>query len=363
MSIVVGLVIATLHLWLVACVGLFAWEEARRSAHAFVRRGLTDLLDSGLPLEPGLLALSAVTRGRTARRLGKLAEMLRQGRPLPDALDAIPKLASPSFRFLLRTGLRTGRLDEALAEGQRQAEHTDNVRRALAGKAAYMALLLFAFVGFVAVLRLFIAPRLQSVLAEFGTELPALTEQLVFAAAPLGLGRQGLRWVVAGVVLAVVAVTTLLALVRNSARLTGRLLREDVRSTLEALRLGLAAGLPMPQVLRFAADENPYPHLRRRLGVAAETVAAGAAWPQAVAGPLRLRRAEVALLEGAQAGEDLDAALSQVAAVIRQRAGFRTRLTVKLLWPMLVIAFATVYGLFALALFLPLVRLIEQMLP
>src|SRR5947209_1505582 len=71
---------------------------------------------AGLPLDQGLAALAReMDRGRLRQVTAELAEDLRQGKTLPEALERQGNRVPPFYAALVTAGIRTGRIGEVLA--------------------------------------------------------------------------------------------------------------------------------------------------------------------------------------------------------------------------------------------------------
>src|SRR5438034_494904 len=71
---------------------------------------------AGLPLDQGLKALAdEMGRGRLQKVTALLAEDLRAGRTLPEALQHLGNRVPPFYAGLVEAGVRSGRVAEVLA--------------------------------------------------------------------------------------------------------------------------------------------------------------------------------------------------------------------------------------------------------
>ncbi len=87
----------------------------RRRAKIYVLiEHLAELSRRSLPLATGLRQLAADLKGRLGVRLGRLARLLEDGRPLGEALEAVPGAFPPVARSLISLGERCGNLGEVL---------------------------------------------------------------------------------------------------------------------------------------------------------------------------------------------------------------------------------------------------------
>lgn len=102
---------------------------------------LSSLVEKGLPLAPAVDLMAGVVRDGVLRRaLRGVAQALGEGVPLPDALARFPEAFPPEYCALIRAGVDSGRLAEALRTSQ---VHLD-LRARLRSKMVRMLLYLLA---------------------------------------------------------------------------------------------------------------------------------------------------------------------------------------------------------------------------
>jgi type II secretory pathway component PulF len=158
--------------------GLFT--RIRRRDLAFFSRQLADLLESGLTLMRALNLLREQTENRRLQEiLADLASQVRDGKSFSDALAVHPRVFSPLYVSMVRSGEVGGMLGGVLARladfGEKEDELLVKVRSAL----AYPTLILLVGMGTVAVLLIFVIPKLVSLFQEVGQVLPLPTRILI----------------------------------------------------------------------------------------------------------------------------------------------------------------------------------------
>jgi type II secretory pathway component PulF len=158
--------------------GFFA--RIRRREIAFFSRQVADLLESGLTLMRALQVLREQTENpRLQEVLADLASEVREGKSFSDALAVHPRIFSPLYVSMVRSGEVGGTLGEVLARladlGEKEDELHVRVRSAL----AYPALILVVGMGTIAVLLVFVIPKLVSLFQEVGQVLPLPTRILL----------------------------------------------------------------------------------------------------------------------------------------------------------------------------------------
>jgi type II secretion system protein F len=158
--------------------GLF--RRIRRRDVAFLSRQLADLLESGLTLMRALDVVREESESpRLREMLADLAAQVRDGKSLSEAMASYPKVLSPFYVSMVRSGEVGGGLEGVLARLADFAEKEDELRGKVRAAMAYPALILSVGVGTVAVLLIMVIPKLVSLFEEVGQVLPLPTRILV----------------------------------------------------------------------------------------------------------------------------------------------------------------------------------------
>ena len=210
-----------------------------RQLNVFTRQ-FASLVRSQVPLLRALAILKEQTSHAPLQRvLGAIAEDVRQGHTLSEALGKHPRVFSPLFVNLTRSGEIAGTLDEVLDRLAAQADREDALRAKVRGALAYPLFVGVVGCGTVAFLLAFVMPRLVSVFQGFGGRLPLPTRILM---AVSGWCAHSWFWIVAA---AGIGLVTMLIAGRGE---QGRLLIDRV-----SLRLPLLGSMIQElELARFA---------------------------------------------------------------------------------------------------------------
>ncbi|HEX2390836.1 MAG TPA: type II secretion system F family protein, partial [Casimicrobiaceae bacterium] len=147
---------------------------------ALLTRQLASLVQSGMPLEQALVAVSEQSDEAAAAKLVlAIRTHVLAGESLQAALSRFPRTFTPLYRGLIAAGTETGRLSEVLA---RLADYLD-ARLALRQKFVvaliYPVLVTVIAVGVIAVLVTYVVPQVVSVYQQSRQTLPLLTQALI----------------------------------------------------------------------------------------------------------------------------------------------------------------------------------------
>lgn len=148
-------------------------DRLRRSDTEWFFSTLRLLLENRVPIESAMRTMEELApRARARRACADVREALRAGATLADALERVDGLATPEHLALLRSGQQSGRLDHVVALVDQSLETTARVRRTVAGRLIYPAILLCAAIGAVWFLSVRVIPKFAETLTTLGGRLP-----------------------------------------------------------------------------------------------------------------------------------------------------------------------------------------------
>ncbi|MFO0908235.1 MAG: type II secretion system F family protein [Isosphaeraceae bacterium] len=366
-GIIAGLWLFTGSLVLLAsCVIGIAVVVARRGStqQESLLWALAIAAERGMPLAPAALAFADQYSGGYRWRVRLLANLLEEGRTLPEAVEEVPGLVGGEARVLIRTGDATG----ALAESLREAANLRNARQAVwgsvAGGFAYLAMAAFVMQVIFGFIMYFIIPKYQAIFADFGVELPALTRSTIqFSHAVAGYGGLPL------LLLVLIELVTLLALPmglfrgvdHNMPLIDWIFRRRHTALVLRALALSVSSQRPIEANIERISEDYPSGWVRRRLRKVSQAVQNGREWTSALQTHGLLSSSEAAVLASAQRAGNLAWALHEVASSTERRLGYRLQLGLQMAFPFVILLMGGVVGILAVAYFLPLITLIGRL--
>jgi len=140
-------------------------------------RQLSTMISSGMTILRALHVLEEQTDSKPLKEaLTGVRKDLEAGQPLSDALERHPKVFSPLYVAMVRSGETGGVLESALLRTADQLEKDESLRRQVRAAMVYPAVVVsFAFVVLIALVA-FIVPVFAGVFKDFGGELPKLTQ-------------------------------------------------------------------------------------------------------------------------------------------------------------------------------------------
>lgn len=324
---------------------------------------LTVAAERLIPLVPAIEAFAREGGGSFAGRARYLAHMLKAGVPLPEALQRVPGLVPYGALPLVRVGYESG----ALAAALRQAASVCDVRRPLwvaaAGRLVYLTVLVAFGSCVVAFVMYKIVPSFQKIFAGYDVQLPAMTRALILASqAVAGWWFLLVPFSLLAFLLLVYVLLRYVGLVHWDLPGTNWIARRlDTAAILETLALAAEHRRPLPEAIATLAQSYPKASIRGRLRGVLHDVESGADWCQSLLSRGLLKRADLAILQAAQRVGNLPWALREMADSNRRRLAYRLYALVQLLFPLVVLSFALLELFFVVALFWPIITLIESL--
>ena len=322
---------------------------------------LADLLGGGLPLLNALTLLARQTDQPGLRRvIESLANAVRDGRSLSEALGDHPRVFPPLYRSMVRAGEVGGGLEAALSQLAELGEHEAELRSRLLSASAYPLFVFCIAVLMCVFLMAYVIPTLSLVFLETGQLLPLPTRLLLAASKvftewwwALAAGTLGAVWALrrwyasaagrSAIDRALITTPGVGSLVRRLE--TGRFARN--------LGVMLGQGVPILQSLEMAAGNVGNATLRRAVTGARDAVRDGSSLAQALAAA---RGFPVFVSNMVAVGEEsgtVDTALLKVAATYERELDRTLRTVTTIVEPVLLVAVGGIVMFIVLAMVLP----------
>jgi len=332
----------------------------RRDITVFTRQ-MADLLESGLPLMRALDILWEQTENRRLQEvLASLVSQVREGKSFSEALTLYPKIFSNLYVNMVKSGEVGGMLSEVLARladfGEKEEELRAKVRAAL----AYPILILFVGMATVAILLIFVVPKLVSLFQDVGQILPLPTRILI----EVSQGLVHYWWfVLSMVVLSVfllkrgrLSLGVRLAIDGFKLRLPvwGSLIKKvEIASFARSLATLLSHGVPILQAMQVVVQATENELLRGEFKRIGEQLKGGTTLSQEI----RRGRMFPALVTnmvaiGEEAG-NLDRSLFKIADTYEREADRAMKLMTSLVEPVMILVMGSIVGFIVVSMLMP----------
>jgi general secretion pathway protein F len=335
------------------------------AAVALLTRQLASLVQSGMPLDQALVAVSEQADDAPVRAVvDAIRASVLAGEALPAALSRFPRTFSPLYRGLIGAGTETGRLPEVLT---RLADYLD-ARLALRQKfivaLIYPALVTLIAIGVIGVLLTYVVPQVVSVYQQSRQTLPLLTQALIATSA--FFRATGWLWVAA---IAVGFAALAIALRREASRerLHAALLRVPGAGRLAAsldtarfastLAILVGSGTPLLRALDAATDVIRMIPLARAARTAGSLVREGVSLSRALKEQKAFPPVLIHLIANGEQSGALAPMLERAAGELERDAERRLAWIAALIQPTLIVFMGAIVLVLVLAVMLPIVTM------
>lgn len=331
-------------------------------------RQLSTLQNAGLPILRALRILEEQQKPGAMRIAVRLvAEDVEAGSSLSEAMARHPKAFDRLYTNMIRAGELGGVLDLILQRLAEFMEQSQALKRKVVGAMIYpIAVMTFAFL-IVSGLLMFVVPQFKTIFGDMGEKMPAATQTLIDLSDWMSGG--GFLWIV--VVLGVMIVTAkllrkteggafFLDKVKLKVPILGRIVgKSSVARFSRTLGTLLSAGVPILDALAITADTAGNEVYSRAIRSVRESIREG----ESIAKPLRQAKVVDSMVVnmidvGEETGE-LDKMLDKVADTYEDEVETLVSSLVSLLEPIMVITLGVIVGFIVVALFMPMVGMLD----
>jgi type II secretory pathway component PulF len=137
--------------------------------------------------------------------------------------------------------------------------------------------------------------------------------------------------------------------------------RLETARILDALSLVAQQQRPLVEGIATLAQSYPKYSIRRRLRRVAKDVSAGIDWGDSLVDRGLIQRADWAVLQSAQRVGNLAWAMREMADSHRRRLAYRMNALLQMAFPLVLLIYGGIVGVFVVAYFLPLIALIQRL--
>lgn len=334
-------------------------------------RQLSTLIDAGLPLLRGLDVLRKGERNATLKTtLIKLAESVEGGSTFSEALNQHPKIFNKLYVNMVRAGEAGGVLDVTLTRLADFQEKAQKIKGKVISAMVYPSVVIFVAVGILTFLMLVIVPKFQDIFRELlpGEELPMLTRFVIGASNAVKNHVIAVTGLVVGLVMAIRLLGKtpkgryLLDNVKLHSPVFGQLLRKvGIARFSRTLGTLIASGVPILQALNIVRDTSDNAVLARAIGNIHDAVKEGERIVQPMEASRFFPPMFVSMVDVGEETGALPDMLMKVADVYDDEVDNAVAALTSLLEPIMIVFLAVIVGTIVIAMFLPLIGLINKL--
>lgn len=335
-------------------------------------RQLSTLQDAGLPILRSLKVLHQQQKpGLLKNILDGVAGDVESGSTLSEAMSRHPKAFDRLYVNMVAAGETGGVLDVILQRLAEFMEKAQRLKRKVIGAMIYPAVVITFSALIVIGIMIFVVPKFREIFADFRTKLPALTDWLINTSTWMVDGTPP-GWVILLLTPVILFVLYKLTIKSKSGKffldyavlripILGKIIEKtSVARFSRTLGTLLAAGVPILDAINITKDTSGNAVYERALAKVHDAIREG----ESFAAPLRAEKVCDSIVTnmidvGEETG-DLDKMLMKIAENYDEEVDVLVGSLVSLLEPIMVVTLGGIVGTIVIALFLPLVTLIQS---
>ncbi len=341
-------------------------------------RQFSTLQDAGLPILRSLQILEQQQKpGVLKNVLQEVQEDVSGGSTLSDAMQRHPKAFDKLYTKMIAAGEVAGVLDMILQRLSEFLEKAAKLKRKIISAMIYPSVVIGVAFVIVAGIMIFIVPKFTKIFEDFDTELPGLTVMLMTVSKFMGGFLLPDNEGIPGVLLIFILPFVLMGLYKvtrksNGGRMFvdslmlkapvfGKLInKSSIARMTRTLGTLVRAGVPILDAINITRDTTGSAVFQKALQDVHDSVRQGDSFAE----PLRRSKVVdsivVNMIDVGEETGDLDKMLLKIADNYDDEVDTIVASLVSLLEPMMVVSLGTIVGFIVVALFLPLVTLIQS---
>lgn len=342
-------------------------------------RQLSTLQDAGLPLLRSLQILESQQKpGKMKSVLSGVSEEVEGGSSLSESMGKFPKAFNHLYVKMVNAGEIGGVLDLILQRLAEFMEKSQRLKRKIRGALVYPVVVVTIAIIILTFIMVFIIPKFKDIFADFEVELPGLTLWLMDASSWMAGTAPGQKFFGQGaltVVLSLVGAFVAYKLIRKTppgravfdvlflwTPIFGKLIRKTtIARFTRTLGTLIGAGVPILEAVTITAETSGNYVYEKALKKVHDSIREG----ESFAGPLReSKTCDAIVVNMIDVGEetgDMDAMLMKIADNYDEEVDVAVESLVSLLEPLMVVILGGMVGTIVVAMFLPMVKMIESL--
>jgi type IV pilus assembly protein PilC len=345
----------------------FVIGGVKSKALCMFTRQFSTLQDAGLPVLRSLRILEHQMKPSALKNaLIDVVEDVESGSTLSEAMGKHPRAFDRLYVNMVKAGEAGGALEVILQRLAEFKEKSQTLKRKIIGAMVYPCVVITVAVGILIFIMVAIIPKFKKIFEEFGLKLPALTQFLI----DVSTWCASYWWCIPLFPLGVWLLIKLIRLNRSGNYALDRLIlwvpvigkiveKTVVARTVRTLGTLVASGVPILEslaIVRETANNAVFERMYQRVY---ESIREG----DTIAEPLRESRLVddmvVNMVEVGEETGDLDTMLYKVADFYDEEVDTAVKSLISLLEPIMIVVLGGIIGTIVIALFLPMLGLLE----
>ncbi len=343
---------------------------SRKQLVSFTRQ-LSTLQDAGLPILRSLQILEEQQKpGLLKAIVGGVADEVEGGGTLSDAMSHYPKAFDKLYVNMINAGEAGGVLDLILSRLADFMEKAAKLKKKVIGAMIYPGVVVTIALGIVTMIMIFVIPKFQKIFEDFHLKLPAVT-QLLLDISDFMANQYGWAYLIASPIV-FLGLYRLIRLSEGGKYATdvvtlkipilGMILaKTGIARFTRTLGTLISAGVPILDAINITKETSGNEVFARALVKVHDSIREG----ETMANPLRQTKiCDSIVINMIDVGEetgDLDKMLLKIADNYDSDVDVLVGSLISILEPVMVVILGVIVGFIVIALFMPMISLIEGM--
>ena len=332
-------------------------------------RQLSTLQDAGLPILRSLRILESQSKpGPLKASLAGVIDDVESGNTLSEAMSKQPKAFDNLYVNMVKAGEAGGALEVILQRLAEFKERSQTLKRKVQGAMVYPAAVITVAGLIVGFIMYWIIPKFKDIFDGFGVELPSITTNLIWCSDMV----VNYWFLIPLIPVSIFLIIKLIRKNKTGAYIVDRIAlkipivgsiisKATIARTARTLGTLIASGVPILEALTIARDTAGNEVFRKAFDHIHGSIREG----EGMAIPLKETRiADELVVNMVDVGEEtgaLDTMLYKVADVYDEEVSVLIESLVSLLEPLMVVVLGLIVGFIVIALFMPLVKLLNSL--
>jgi len=332
-------------------------------------RQLSTFQDAGLPILRSLRILEGQAKpGPLKNSLIGVIEDVESGNTLSEAMAKQPKAFDNLYVNMVKAGEAGGALEVILQRLAEFKERAQSLKRKVQGAMIYPCAVIFVAVAIVTFIMVFIIPKFKAIFDDFDVELPEVTNLLIGTSDIVAT----YWWLLPVLPVAGFLMYKIIKKNKTGAYIMDRIFlripilgqiinKSTVARTARTLGTLISSGVPILEALSIARDTAGNEVFKRAFDHIHASIREG----ESMAIPLKETRiVDDMVVNMVDVGEEtgaLDNMLYKVADVYDEEVAVLVDSLISMLEPIMVVVLGLIVGFIVIALFLPLVKLLNEL--
>lgn len=332
-------------------------------------RQLSTLQDAGLPIVQSLQILTDMQRpGKFKDTISQVTEEVQGGSMLSEAMARHPKIWDRLYTNLVKAGETAGALDAILRRLAEFREKAQKLKKKVVGALIYPVAVLTIAVGILSFIMIMIVPKFEQIFRELGIKLPGLTLLLIDMSNVMG------NWwyIILATIVFLVIGTKIFRGTEVGGNIVDRMMlrvpvlgnvvkKSSVARFTRTLGTLVTSGVGFLDALEITRNATPNIVVRNAIQAVRDSVKEG----ETINEPLRrsgiFDDIVVNMIKVGEETGELDRMLTKIADNYDEEVDAAVAGMMALMEPALIIFMGGAVGFIVIALFMPLISIIEQL--